>query len=70
MSLVEKELLHRLDILAKAQALDSWPLLSPVFVCFNGFTGYTCFTVFTGFTGFTCFTDFTSIYWFYCFCLF
>lgn len=29
MSLVEKELLHRLDILAKAQALDSWPLLSP-----------------------------------------
>ena len=29
MSLVEKELLHRLDILAKAQALESWPLLSP-----------------------------------------
>jgi hypothetical protein len=28
-SLVEKELLHRLDILAKAQALESWPLLSP-----------------------------------------
>lgn len=29
MSLVEKELIHRLDILAKAQTLDSWPLLSP-----------------------------------------
>ena len=29
MSLVEKELLHRLDILAKAQTLESWPLLSP-----------------------------------------
>ncbi len=29
MSLVEKELLHRLDILAKAQSLESWPLLSP-----------------------------------------
>ena len=29
MSLVENELLHRLDILARAQALDSWPLLSP-----------------------------------------
>jgi hypothetical protein len=29
MSLVEKELTHRLDILAKAQALESWPLLSP-----------------------------------------
>ena len=29
MSLVEQELLHRLDILAKAQALESWPLLSP-----------------------------------------
>lgn len=29
MSLVEKELHHRLDILAKAQSLKSWPLLSP-----------------------------------------
>lgn len=29
MSLVEKELLHRLDILARAQSLDSWPLLAP-----------------------------------------
>lgn len=29
MSLVEKELLRRLDLLAKAQALESWPLLSP-----------------------------------------
>ena len=29
MSLVEKELLLRLDILAKAQTLESWPLLSP-----------------------------------------
>ncbi len=29
MSLVEKELQHRLDILAKAQTLESWPLLSP-----------------------------------------
>lgn len=29
MSLVEKELHHRLDILAKAQSLESWPLLSP-----------------------------------------
>ena len=29
MSMVEKELIHRLDILAKAQTLDSWPLLSP-----------------------------------------
>ena len=29
MSSVEKELLYRLDILAKAQSLESWPLLSP-----------------------------------------
>lgn len=29
MNLFEKELFHRLDILAKAQVLDSWPLLSP-----------------------------------------
>ena len=29
MSLVEKELLYRLDILARAQTLESWPLLSP-----------------------------------------
>lgn len=29
MSLVEKELLHRLDILDRAQVLESWPLLSP-----------------------------------------
>ncbi len=29
MSLIEKELLHRLDILSKAKKLDSWPLLSP-----------------------------------------
>jgi len=29
MSSVEIELRHRLDVLARAQALDSWPLLSP-----------------------------------------
>ena len=29
MSLIEKELLHRLNVLAKAQALESWPLLTP-----------------------------------------
>lgn len=29
MSLIERELLHRLDILAKAKALESWPLLTP-----------------------------------------
>ena len=29
MSLVENELSHRLDVLAKAKALESWPLLSP-----------------------------------------
>ncbi len=29
MSIVEAELLHRLNILAKAQKLDSWPLLTP-----------------------------------------
>ncbi len=29
MSIVEKELLHRLDILTRAQSLDSWPLLTP-----------------------------------------
>jgi hypothetical protein len=29
MSRIERELLHRLDILARAQILESWPLLSP-----------------------------------------
>lgn len=29
MSLIEKELLHRLDVFAQAQALESWPLLAP-----------------------------------------
>ena len=29
MSLIEKELAHRLDTLSKASSLPSWPLLTP-----------------------------------------
>jgi hypothetical protein len=38
-SLIEKELLHRLDILAKAQSLENWPLLTPIEVRHLGVYG-------------------------------